>query len=185
MSTEKPQAMQLSRLEELALITRCLAGDSREAFGRLVVAYEGGLRRFLLNLTLGDASLTDDLAQETFLKAYLAIRSFRGVARFKTWLYSIAYREFLTYRRGQHPDIDLDDAPPLMAPGDTHAVTAARLDVAQAMLALNDNDRTVTLLFYLEDQPIDRIVKITGMPQGTVKSYLNRSRQKMAKYLDE
>ncbi len=109
--------MQLSRLEELALITRCLAGDSREAFGRLVVAYEGGLRRFLLNLTLGDASLTDDLAQETFLKAYLAIRSFRGVARFKTWLYSIAYREFLTYRRGQHPDIDLDDAPPLMAPG--------------------------------------------------------------------
>lgn len=70
----------ISKIEELSLIARCVAGDSREAFGRLVVAYEGGLRRFLLNLTLNDASLTDDLAQESFLKAYLSIRSFKGIS---------------------------------------------------------------------------------------------------------
>ena len=76
----------LSKWDELRLIARCVAGDDRHAFERLVDEYNDGLRRFLLNLTLGDACLTDDLAQETFLKVYLSLRSFQGLARFKTWL---------------------------------------------------------------------------------------------------
>lgn len=87
----------LSRFEELQLIAKCIAGDSRRAFERLVEEYQEGLRRFLLNLTLGDAALTDDLAQETFLKAYMSLRSFKGIARFKTWLYRIAYNEFVLF----------------------------------------------------------------------------------------
>ena len=54
----------LSKWDELRLIARCVAGDDRHAFERLVDEYNDGLRRFLLNLTLGDACLTDDLAQE-------------------------------------------------------------------------------------------------------------------------
>ena len=89
----------ISRFEELKLIARCLTTDSRSAYSELVREYEGGLRRFLLNLTLGDAMLTDDLAQETFLKAYLSLRSFKGVSRFSTWLYRIAYNEYIGYVR--------------------------------------------------------------------------------------
>ena len=55
----------LTKWEELQLIARCVAGDDRDAFGRLVEEYNDGLRRFLLNLTLGDAALTDDLAQDS------------------------------------------------------------------------------------------------------------------------
>lgn len=84
----------LNKWEELRLIARCVAGDDRQAFGQLVEEYNDGLRRFLLNLTLGDASLTDDLAQETFIKVYLSLRSYQGIARFRTWLYRIAYNEF-------------------------------------------------------------------------------------------
>jgi RNA polymerase sigma-70 factor (ECF subfamily) len=170
----------ISRLEELSLIARCVAGDSRDAFGRLVSEYEGPLRRFLLNLTLNDASLTDDLAQETFLKAYLAIRSFKGIARFKTWLYSIAYNEFVSYRRKQR-EVATDLTPTwLPDETDSQAATDAKLDVATLISRLNDAERSVVLLFYLEDQPIDRISKITGMPTGTIKSYLSRARSKMA-----
>lgn len=89
----------LNKWEELRLIARCVAGDDRQAFGQLVEEYNDGLRRFLLNLTLGDASLTDDLAQETFIKVYLSLRSYQGIARFRTWLYRIAYNEFYMYMR--------------------------------------------------------------------------------------
>lgn len=68
----------LSKLEEISLITKCVAVDDRRAFGRLVDEYSPGLRRFVFNLTMGDASLTDDIAQETFIKAYEALKSFRG-----------------------------------------------------------------------------------------------------------
>lgn len=50
----------LSKIEELALIARCVAADDRRAFGRLVEEYSPGLRHFVFNLTMGDAALTDD-----------------------------------------------------------------------------------------------------------------------------
>ena len=62
----------LTRLQEISLIARCVAADDRHAFGELVEAYSDNLRRFLLSLTKGDVSLVDDLAQETFIKAYLS-----------------------------------------------------------------------------------------------------------------
>ncbi len=89
----------LGKFEEMKLLALCMATDNRDAFSRLSVAYQDGLRRFILNLTGGDASLTDDLAQETFLKAWLGIRSFKGLSGFKTWLYRIAVNEFISHRR--------------------------------------------------------------------------------------
>lgn len=72
------------RLEEIKLLALCMASDNRDAFSRLVEIHQQGLRRFLLNLTNGNEALTDDLAQETFLKAWLAVRSFHGLSGFKT-----------------------------------------------------------------------------------------------------
>lgn len=175
----------ISKIEELSLIARCVAGDSRDAFGRLVTAYEAGLRRFLLNLTLNDASLTDDLAQETFLKAYLSIRAFKGISRFKTWLYSIAYNEFLSYKRKIRETNQEIETIPIVDEQSDHSATNARLDVETYLKYLTDKERSVVLLFYLEDQPIDKISKITGMPTGSIKSYLNRARTKMARLMQQ
>lgn len=100
----------LGKLEEISLIARCVAADDRHAFGRLVEEYQDALRRFIYNLCGGDAAMTDDIAQETFLKAYTSIRSFKGISRFKTWLYTIAYREFIDWRRskgGYSDDLEL------------------------------------------------------------------------------
>lgn len=173
----------LSRFEELKLIARCIAADDRDAFGRLVTEYEGGLRRFLLNLTGNDAALTDDLSQDTFLKAYLSIRSFKGISKFKTWLYRIAYNEFVDYRRRNLVVTVTDEEMPERLV-DSVAPSDARIDLERCIAALNDIEKSIVLLFYVEDMPIKKVADITGCPEGTVKSYLSRARAKMADVID-
>ena len=171
----------LTRFEELKLIALCIAGDDRNAFGQLVSAYEQGLRRFLFNLC-GDEALTDDVAQATFLKSYLAIRSFQGISRFKTWLYRIGYNEFLSHRRSSH--ITTEDIPPDIDSISPTSATDARLTVEQCLSQLSEAERTVIMLFYLEDMPIKRIKDITGMPDGSIKSHLHRAKSRMRQFLE-
>lgn len=172
----------LSKWEELRLIARCAAGDDRRAFGRLVEEYNDGLRRFLLNLTLGDAALTDDLAQETFIKVYLSLRSYRGLARFRTWLYRIAYNEFYMYMRRRREtsatESGYDNVADTVSP---YAASDAGMDVERCLTVLSDAERTAVLLFYMDDRPIKEIADIMQMPQGTVKSHLSRAKAKMTK----
>lgn len=172
--------MSTGRLEEIRLLALCMASDNRRAFSRLVEIHQQGLRRFILNLTSGDEALTDDLAQETFLKAWLAIRSFRGLSGFKTWLYRIAINEYAGYRRsvasrfGSNA-VETADLPIADQSASVGAVDA-RMDVAAMVRQLPENERIVVLLFYLEEQPIKEIVKILGIPEGTIKSHLSRAR---------
>lgn len=174
----------LSKVDELKLIARCVLADDRHAFGQLVDAYSPGLHTFIYNLTLGDAALTDDIAQETFLKAYTSLRSFKGLSRFRTWLYRIAIREFYDERRRRH-ESHMPEYADQLPSSETASGYAAecRHDVEQAMAVLNDTERTLILLFYYDDLPIKEISKITGHPEGTVKSYLSRAKSKMAKVL--
>ncbi|MDE6265792.1 MAG: RNA polymerase sigma factor [Muribaculaceae bacterium] len=176
----------LSKIEELSLIARCIATDNRDAFGQLVTEYEGGLRRFLYNLTGGDASLCDDLAQETFLKAYLSIRSFKGISRFKTWLYRIAYNEFITYRRKFSPEVLVDEIFAGNEPDHSPSISNdISMDLQTAIAQLPDTEKTIVLLFYMEDLPIKKVSQITGCPEGTVKSYLNRARTRLSQLLNK
>lgn len=184
----------LSKIEELKLIARCTLGDDRRAFGTLVEAYQPQVRRFFLNLTLGDEALSDDLAQETFLKAYLNVRSFRGVAKFSTWLYRIAYNEFCSWQRKTQHEASLPDgldenfdADYYDASGDrcysaTDSVDA-QIDVWRCMRVLSDTERTLVTLFYIQDYPLKKIMEITGLPEGTVKSYLSRAKAKLARVM--
>ncbi len=184
----------LSKIEELKLIARCTLGDDRRAFGTLVEAYQPRVRRFFLNLTLGDEALSDDLAQETFLKAYLNVRSFRGVARFSTWLYRIAYNEFCSWQRKTQHEAKLPeglddnlDADYYDSTGDRcYSATDnvdAHIDVWRCMRVLSDTERTLVTLFYMHDLPLKKIVEITGLPEGTVKSYLSRAKARLAKVM--
>lgn len=175
----------LTRFEEISLIARCVAADDRHAFGKLVEEYQDSLRRFIFNLTGSDAALTDDIAQETFLKAYTSIRFFKGLARFKTWLYKIAYREFLALKKEASDSAPLDEATGI---ADTNLTPEGEIqtkhDVKVALNSLNETERTLVLLFYMEDQPIKKIASITDLPEGTIKVYLSRARNKMAKALN-
>lgn len=173
----------LSKVEELKLISRCVLADDRRAFGELVEAYQPRLRRFFMNLTLGDEYLSDDLAQETFIKAYIELRSFRGMSRFGTWLFRIGYNEFYSYKRSEHATTDLNHAPErASSPVDSSEIS---MDVKVAMAQLSEIERTVVTLFYIDDMPVKQIATITGLNQSTLRSHLHRAKEKMAKTLKQ
>lgn len=168
----------LSKIEELRLISLCVIGDDRRAFGTLVEAHQVRLRQFFMGLTLGNAALSDDLAQETFIKAYIGLRSFKGLAGFGTWLYRIGYNEFYSYarkRREEREEAGTAQAAALA----TTATGCQSLDAQALMATLNANERVAVTLFYIADKPLAQIAKIMQMPQGTVKSHLHRAKLKM------
>lgn len=178
----------LSKLDELKLIARCALGDDRRAFGTLVEAYQSEIRRFFLNLTFGDASLSDDLAQETFIKAYTGIRSFKGMSKFSTWLYRIAYNEFYSYsrkRQEEHLPEDFRENSSDEPLGSYEESSNSRLDINTALQSLSDIERSIVTLFYIQDIPIKKIKEITDLPEGTIKSHLSRARVKMAQVLKQ
>ena len=173
----------LSKVEELKLISRCVLADDRRAFGMLVEAYQPRLRRFFMNLTLGDEYLSDDLAQETFVKAYIEIRSFRGMSRFGTWLFRIGYNEFYSYKRSEHTTTNIETVPERSStPIDSSEIS---MDVKTAMAQLNEIERTVVTLFYIDDMPVKQIATITGLNQSTLRSHLHRAKEKMARTLKQ
>ena len=65
---------------DISLVAQVAVFGNRRAFDELVRRYQSPVRRFFLNQTCGDSQLSDDLAQDTFIKAYTNIRSFRGMA---------------------------------------------------------------------------------------------------------
>ena len=87
-------------LGDIALVTQVAVFQNKKAFDQLVRKYQSPVRRFFLNQTLGDEMLSDDLAQETFIKAYVNITKFKGMSSFSTWLMRIAYNVFYDYHRG-------------------------------------------------------------------------------------
>lgn len=187
----------LSKVEELRLLALCMLGDNRYAFGKLVEAYQDMVKQFLLNLTLGDASLSDDLAQDTFLKAYLNVRSFKGLSKFSTWLYRIAYNEFCAWSRKMHDERMAEGMDSRIREENSDSYydsvgnssyssdgnVEAKMDVSHCMRVLSEQERTVVTLFYIQDYSLKKITEITEMPVGTVKSHLSRAKVKMAKIL--
>ena len=89
----------MASLTDISLVAQVAISGNRRAFDELVRWYQSPVRRFFLHQTLGDGQLSDDLAQDTFLKAYTNIASFRGLASFQTWIMRIAYNVFYDYTR--------------------------------------------------------------------------------------
>ncbi|MBR6964382.1 MAG: RNA polymerase sigma factor [Prevotella sp.] len=175
----------MNALSDISLVTQVAVFHNKRAFDQLVRKYQSPVRRFFLNLTLGDTQLSDDLAQDTFLKAYTNIASFRGKASFSTWLYRIAYNVFYDYKRAQRTTDDIEQ-PAIRANFSTNAASAGlKIDIHQAMQLLRDDERTCVTLQLVEGQPIDAIAQITGITVNTVKSHLARGKQKLANYLKE
>ncbi len=173
----------LSKVEELKLISQVVLHDNRRAFATLVEEYQPAIRSFFLNLSAGDDALSDDLAQETFIKAYTNIRQFKGLAKFKTWLFRIAYNEFYSHHRKQK---ELNEEAGYDVPDELtrdEESNDARMDLYTALNYLSEHERTVVNLFFMQDMPIKKITEITGMPEGTIKSHISRGKAKLSKLL--
>ena len=169
-------------LGDIALVTQVAVFQNKKAFDQLVRKYQSPVRRFFLNQTLGDEMLSDDLAQETFIKAYVNITKFRGMSSFSTWLMRIAYNVFYDHVRARKQTEDIDSMAAVRQSSST-GDSNLKMDVYAALALLKSDERTCITLQLIDGYPIDQISKITGIPENTVKSHLKRGKDKMTNYL--
>ena len=174
----------MADLSDISLVTQVAVFRNKKAFDQLVRKYQSPVRRFFLNQTLGDEQLSDDLAQETFIKAYVNITKFRGMASFSTWLMRIAYNVFYDEVRSRHQTEDVDTSV-AVARQTVSASDTLKMDIYAALALLKPDERTCITLQLIDGYPIDQISKITGIAENTVKSHLRRGKEKMANYLKQ
>lgn len=175
----------MNQLNDISLVAQVVVFKNTKAFDQLVQKYQSPIRRFFLHQTCGDSELSDDLAQDTFIKAYTSIATFKNLSSFSTWLYRIAYNVFYDYIRSRKETADLD-AREVDAMNSTEQENVGQqMDVYQSLKMLKEVERTCITLFYMEDVSIDKIAGITGIPTGTVKSHLSRGKEKLATYLKQ
>ena len=84
-------------IDDQTLINRVVKQGNQRAFAELVKRYQSQLRYSLRQMTGWNEALADDLAQETFIKAYQALPGFRAEAKFSSWLYRIAYNQMVSH----------------------------------------------------------------------------------------
>lgn len=172
----------METFSDITLVTRVAVFHDKRAFDRLVRKYQSPVRRFFMSQTLGDVQLSDDLAQDTFIKAYTNIGTFRGKAAFRTWLFRIACNVFYDYVRSRWTTDDIDTADASRQNSYTPSGTL-RMDIYDALARLKPVERTCITLQLIDGQPIERIAEITDMPTNTVKSHLSRDKSKLAEFL--
>lgn len=175
------------------LVERTLAGD-RRAFDLLVIKYQRRIQRLISRL-VRDSALVEDIAQETFLRAYRALHQYRGDAQFYTWLYRIAIntaKKFLLERRrdplamqlSQENDGESDEtfraASEPSSDETPDSVIAAR-QIAEAVEAglasLPDDLRQAITLREIEGLSYEEIAALMNCPIGTVRSRIFRARE--------
>jgi RNA polymerase sigma factor (sigma-70 family) len=165
------------------LIARVLVDDDQHAFGELVRRHQSSVRGLLRQLTRTDVALADDLAQDTFLRAYKNIRSFRGEARFSTWLYRIAYNCFREDARRRKELVGIDDEQ-LQAERDPQvADPGLRHDLMHALNLLPQHERSAVLLCCQNGLSHEEAARVLDIPLGTVKTNVLRGREKLKRTL--
>ena len=172
------------------LVQAALGGD-KEAFGHLVQRYQDRLFNTLVRV-LGSRDDARDIVQDAFVQAFVKLDSFRGDAKFYTWLYRIAMNLALSHRRRRRPTDSLDAAKENVGEEPVAQQPAAAQDLIeqeraellqQALLKLHDEHRQILVLRELEACSYESISTILELPVGTVRSRLFRARIQLKEQL--
>lgn len=157
---------------------------TKEEFISVVQTHQKSFRSFLVALCCGDAQLADDIAQESFIKAFLYIGSLRKPSLFKSWLYRIGYNSFLNHRRSKNANFESLESMEAVAE-DTADSGFKYQELYAALDKLSYAERTSILLHYMENYSIMEIAEIENISSASVKQHLSRGRWHLQKLLDD
>ncbi len=182
------------------LVERAKGGDPK-AFEMLVIKYQRRIERLIARM-VRDVDLVQDIAQESFIRAYRALPQFRGDSAFYTWLYRIAVntakkalvdlkRDPLVTESARASMNDDDDETSRvereLTDGETPEAVLASKEIAQAVNAaieaLSDDLRQAITLREIEGLSYDEIAELMNCPIGTVRSRIFRARESIAQRL--
>lgn len=157
---------------------------TREQFIHYVEGTQKAFRRFLVALCCGDAALADDIAQESYIKAYLSCDSFKNPDKFNAWIFRIGYNTFINHRRSNKIFTNYDEVQYIKSPDSTDS----QFEYQALYAALNNlpgKERTSVLLFYMEGYSIKEIAEIEETSQDAVKQHLSRGRKHLRHLLSK
>ena len=163
----------------LNLLERVSGGD-REAFAELYRALERPLYRFVYQ-KLNDSQRSADIVHDVFLQVWREAGAFRGMAKVRTWVFSIAYRKVIDVYRRDKRLIFGDDLPDRIdeSPNAEACVLASEQSevLRQCLQMLSPAHRAVIELVFGEDMSYAEVAEILAIPEGTVKSRVFHAKQ--------
>lgn len=187
-------------MNEQELILKSQNGDD-ESFSNLILPYERKMINYAYRM-LGNEEDASDAVQETMIRVWKSIGSFRGKSSFSTWLYTVLNNVCLDLlrkkkRRGDHMNLSInqsdenDDEYELQVedtspgPFDNYRKKMAAEVLEKALSELSPEHRTVIVMRDIHGFEYEEIAKATGLSLGTVKSRINRGRLYLRKILEE
>lgn len=155
---------------------------TRQEFIGCVERSQKSLRRFLVSVCSGDVSLAEDLAQESYLKAYMASGNFNNKDVFTSWILKIGYNTFLNYLRAQRPNIPIEEAKGFDS-GDRSDDSFKYENLYQALEDLPVREKSAIVLYYLEGYSTKEISEILEINDEAVRQGLSRGRKRLKSLL--
>lgn len=170
-------------MEDSELVQRVINGNTN-AF-RFLVSKHQRLVLHVVGRIVQQQDQVEDVCQDVFIKVFKMLKTFRGESKLSTWIVTIAYNTAITHIRKQkrRKELSYHEEPQLLEAEKSAGPNQKILEKKEAqkyLLKLIEtlpvHYRTVLTLYHLEEFSYKEMVEITGMPEGTIKSYLNRAR---------
>jgi RNA polymerase sigma-70 factor (ECF subfamily) len=188
--TDDRQEQEDGNVDEL-LLRRAQKGDA-EAFEQLMTSLEKMIWRVCWHYT-GDREAASDCGQDTMVRIWKSLDSYRGGCAFETWVYRVAANCCMDYLRKKKRDRS-ESIEPLREqgfdPADPKADTAGQVEAAdehrrlrECIARLPEEQREALVMTQLEGVPYERAAELLGVSEGTVKSRVNRAKVKLKELL--
>ncbi|WP_447640544.1 MULTISPECIES: RNA polymerase sigma factor [Chitinophagaceae] len=173
--------------DDILIISEVLRGN-QQAFAQLVERYQ----QYVFTLALRLAPNREDaeeIAQDSFVKAYRYLADFRQDSKFSTWLYTIVQRNAISFLRKKQVDTQSieDKEFAIQDSNNSLHILQAKSDkqmINKALALLKPEEASIISLFYLQEQSLDEIGQILGIETGTAKVRLFRARQKLKQIIE-
>jgi RNA polymerase sigma-70 factor (ECF subfamily) len=190
------EGTELNKLTDEELIFSFQDGNDK-AYTEIVSRYKDKLTNFVYRY-VGNYDDSDDIVQDTFVKVYVSKHLYKEVAKFSTWIYTIAinlaktkiikkqkYKTFSISDAYDDEDKDFDIPDNAFTPDVDANSKFLSEHIQKALDKISDNYRELVILRDIEDFSYEEIVEMTGLPMGTVKSRINRGREKLQELLKD
>lgn len=182
------QTSKMEQRDENWYIERVLKGETKY-FSYFVDKYKDIVYSISFKV-LGNREDAEEMAQESFVKAFKSLNTFKGNAKFSTWLYRITYNNCISEVRKKKlkyvstDDVQISDEHEEMNFDGIPAENRAKY-VKAALEKLPEDEYTLILLYYFEDKSVEEIGEITKMTESNVKVKLFRARKKIYTILND